>query len=252
MSYQQEKFKEIADKIREKTGTEDAIKPSDFADKLTEVFDAGKEACRREQWNNKINSLKNGWSYGFAGRTWNDETFTPYTDISMSAGYNITGLFTYSAITDLKGILEKYNASLDLSLGANSQNLFANSKVTRIPKLILSDATTLNTAFNGCTDLTSIDELSVPKIVNATNAFYNCTNLREIRISGELKVSVNFGDCPLSQASVESIVAALSDNVTGQTVTFKNSQIELINGATSWWADLVASKPNWTFALLDV
>ena len=67
MSYQQEKFKEIADVIREKTGTEETIKPSQFKDKISEVFDAGKETERREKWNKHIEGLKNGWMYAFAG-----------------------------------------------------------------------------------------------------------------------------------------------------------------------------------------
>ena len=41
MSYQQEQFKAIADKIREKTGTTDPIKPIDFANKIDEVYEAG-------------------------------------------------------------------------------------------------------------------------------------------------------------------------------------------------------------------
>lgn len=219
---------------------------------LDEVKAQGKEAERREKWNKRIEGLKSGWTYGFAGRTWNDETFTPYSDIAMNAGFNLIGLFAYSDITDLKGIMERYGAYLDLSLGASCQNLFANAKATHIPKLILSSATTINTAFNGCTDLISIEELSVPKISSATDAFKNCTSLEEIRISGEIKVRIDFHWSPLSEESVESIVSALSDTVTGQTVTFNLSKIEGIYNGTTNWDKLQATKPNWTFALADV
>ena len=41
MSYQQNKFKEIADKIRERTGTTDPIIPKDFASKIDDVYEAG-------------------------------------------------------------------------------------------------------------------------------------------------------------------------------------------------------------------
>ena len=39
MSYQQEKFTEIADKLREKLGTRELIKPLDFAKKIDEAED---------------------------------------------------------------------------------------------------------------------------------------------------------------------------------------------------------------------
>ena len=41
MSVQQEKFTEIADAIRAKTGETDLIKPSEFAGKVKDVYDAG-------------------------------------------------------------------------------------------------------------------------------------------------------------------------------------------------------------------
>ena len=44
MSIQQEKFKAIANKIREKTGTTEAIKPNNFVDKIEDVYQAGKQS----------------------------------------------------------------------------------------------------------------------------------------------------------------------------------------------------------------
>ena len=44
MSYQQQKFKAIADKIREYTGTTDLIIPNDFALKIDDVYEAGRAA----------------------------------------------------------------------------------------------------------------------------------------------------------------------------------------------------------------
>ena len=44
MSYQQEKFKEIADKIRELTDTTELIVPNEFATRLDDVYEAGRVA----------------------------------------------------------------------------------------------------------------------------------------------------------------------------------------------------------------
>ena len=41
MSYQQEEFRKIADKIREKTGTTDLIIPNEFASKIEDVYNKG-------------------------------------------------------------------------------------------------------------------------------------------------------------------------------------------------------------------
>lgn len=264
MSYQQEKFKEIADAIREKTGTVDLIKPSEFADKIEDVYNAGQNAGSggydegfedgkiaesRDKWDKQM-SLP-GFIYRFAGSCWNNETFTPYTDI-VTGTANIIGLFTYSGVTDLKGILDNYGVSLDLTRSVNASNLFNSSKVTHIPKLSLDSCTTLTSGFQNCPALVSVDELSIPKVTNASNAFSGCTSLTEIRISGEIKASIDLHWSPLSQASVESVVAALSGDVTGQTITLNDAQMESLNHGTSWWDDLVASKDNWHFALLNV
>lgn len=44
LTIMQEKFKAIADKIREKLGITDLIKPNDFVNKIDDVYDAAKEA----------------------------------------------------------------------------------------------------------------------------------------------------------------------------------------------------------------
>lgn len=269
MSVQQDNFKAIADKIREKTGETDLIKPSDFASKIDAVYNSGydkgaseggsyddgfangKEAQKRERWDNHIESLKTGWSYGFAGRGINDETFTPYTDIKMHAGFNIQGLFTYSGITNLKGILERYGTTLDLKLGANSANLFASSKVTHIPRLLLNSATGFATAFSGCTDLVSIDEIYAPKVTSWSNTFQNCTNLEELRITSEIKLNgfdVHWSE-KLSKDSLLSILNALEDksDYTGSTkwvCTLGETNLAKLTDAEK----AIATEKGWTLA----
>lgn len=218
-------------------------------------FEDGKEAESRDKWDKQM-SLP-GFLYRFAGDCWNDETFTPYTDI-VSGTANIIGLFTYSGITNLKGIMDKYGVSFDLTRSMNATNLFNQSKVTHIPKLHLNSCTILTSGFRDCPALVSIDELSIPKVTNASNAFWGCTSLQEIRISGEIKANIDLHWSPLSKASVESIVSALSDTATGQTITLNNTQMYAIQnqqtdaGNYNWFDKLEATKPNWTFALLDI
>jgi len=82
MSYQQEKFKEIADAIREKTGESELIKPSDFAGKVDEVYDAGKHQVFEmvQQGGNRKN-----YYHAFYGWKVTPENFRPIYDIKPTS-----------------------------------------------------------------------------------------------------------------------------------------------------------------------
>ena len=268
MSVQQNKFREIADKIREKTGETDLIKPSDFASKIDDVYTAGqnaggggsyeqgvadgKEAESRRRWEAHLGNMNtSGWTYGFAGKGVNDETFTPYTDIKMTAGYSLTGLFSYCGITDLKGIMERYGVSFDLSLGANAQNLFFQSKVTKIPRLLLASATSFQNAFASCADLTIIEELYAPKATSWSNTFQNCTSLEELRITSEIKLNgFNVSaSTKLSYDSLMSIINALANkkNDTSGTEWVCTLGTENLNKLTNA-EKAVATEKGWVLA----
>ena len=59
MSVQQDKFKEIADAIRGKTNSTDKIKPSEFASKVNDVYEAGK-AEGTEHFNQLVEGTYSG------------------------------------------------------------------------------------------------------------------------------------------------------------------------------------------------
>ena len=220
---------------------------------LDEVLDAGKEAESREKWNKHIDALnKLAFTYGFAGKGWNDETFTPFTDIIMPSGRNAGNVFAYSGVTDLKGILESYGTKLKCENALITSGFFQYSLVTKVPEITLERATSIQGMFGNATNLVSIDYLAFPENCTTTNAFQNCTSLTEIRIGSNISNTIDFHWSPLSKESVESIVSALSDSASGKTVTFNKTQIDKLNGNSTWLADLKATKTNWTFALSDV
>ena len=67
MSIMQEKFKAIADKIREKLDITELIKPNDFADKIDDVYAAGKKAEYDAFWDVcQNNGERNDYQYAFA------------------------------------------------------------------------------------------------------------------------------------------------------------------------------------------
>lgn len=152
MSVQQQKFKEIADKIREKTGTTELIKPSDFADKIEEVYNAGQNAGGGgdsmdafwdvyQEYGNRAN-----YAYAFGGRGWTDETYKPKYPIATNGAFGY--IYSNSLITDtVVPLVFKQH---------NSTQVFANSKLQSIPSITVVRNQTFTNWFVGCSDLVEI------------------------------------------------------------------------------------------------
>ena len=248
MSYQQEKFKEIADKIREKTGITDKIKPSEFAGLQDDVFEAGKQAENKRFWDlYQEEGYKQNYSNAFSGPSWTIELFKPRYDIKPTVAYMV---FRASGLEgDLVEIAERLGIVIDFSSCTNLQFTFLNSKLTRIGTVGGKFTTNLEQTFREAEMLHTIDKLILKKENKIIRTFEGCTALENITIEGTIGTSFDIHWSPLSKASIESIVSALSDTVTEQTVTFNNERIDTIY-TESEWASVVATKPNWTFALL--
>lgn len=157
------------------------------------------------------------YSYSFAGINWDDDCYNPKYPIKCT---NCTNMLRNAIITDTK-------VPIDISNGSGTYVLANCRNLVRIPKIIV-DA---NVIFTGW--LTS------------------CTALEEIRFEGTIGKSLDLHfSTKLSMMSLASIVGALSDTVTGQTITLPTTAQSTYDSATisGRWKELVASKPNWTFA----
>lgn len=101
-----------------------------------------------------------------------------------------------------------------------------------------------------------IDKFISAEITTFTNTFQQATYLSDITMDGVVAKSINFGTCPLTKASIESVVNVLSDSVSGQTVTFKKTAVNTAFGInvddastfTDEFKALRNSKANWTFS----
>jgi len=224
MSYQQEKFKEIADAIREKTGTEELIKPSEFKDKISEVFDAGKRTEHDEFWESfQQGGERSGYVYGFSGKHWTDDLYAPKYPITTST---YAGMYRNSAITDTIVPIT--------FLKANTSGVFENAdSLETIRSITVDENQTFSSWFTNCTFLKNI-------------SFVNCVIGNDIDLHWS----------PLSKESVENVVSALSDTAEGKTITFNDARMYAIHneqcdkGIYTWWDDLRATKSNWYFELL--
>lgn len=153
----------------------------------------------------------------FSGYRWSDEIYNPKITIKTNS---FASMYQNSQISDTK-------VPLDFTYG-NSTDVFRNaSKLRNIEKIIVDSGN----AFS--------------------NWFYGCTALEEIRFEGVISKSLDLHwSKKLSMLSLASIVAALSDTVTGQTITLPTTAESTYDNATisGAWDNLVATKPNWTFA----
>ena len=270
MSVQQEKFKEIADAIREKTGETGIIKPSDFASKISDVYQAGQnsggsggydegfEAGKQEMLDAVWEDLQDKGKredYRFAFAHIRGNEFYPKYDIKPTGvtAQNLFYKFNMNNTTpiNLYERIDGRGLKLDLSKATNVQLMFGYAKVSRIGTLDLTNINNLDRCFMNVYNLTTIDKLIVAEnnqfMNQYGNAFASLSQLNEIRFEGVIANDINFQWSPLSRGSIENIVSVLSDTTTDKTVIFKESAVNNAFTADEWNA-LMNTKPNWSFA----
>ena len=192
------------------------------------VFDAGAQSEYDRFWDAYQNKGNNKYYlYAFAGNRWNDTTYNPKYPITPTG--NSQMMYIMSGVTDTKVPID-----LDAENVTNCTNMF-------------KDATSLKT----------IRLLKVRDTIPMHDQFSGCKKLENITIEGTIGRIVNMSACPLTRASIESVVAALSDIATVDTVkgteltaTFKVSAVNAAFTAEEWVV-LTASKPNWRFVLAE-
>lgn len=137
--------------------------------------------------------------------------------------------------------------------GSVANMMFDSAKITDTKVDIIVNATSVNSMFRVCRNLKTVKRLVLPEVTaNYNNFATNCTALENLNIEGVINGTIDLHWSPLSKESVEKIVAALSPTATGLTVTFNKTQIDSINGDSTWFEDLQATKSDWNFAVSDV
>lgn len=232
MSFQQEKFTEIADAIRSKLGTTEKIKPSDFASKISEIqvgggnideaynegFEAGKKAENDAFWETyQEGGNRTNYTYAFYG--WKDEMFNPTYDITFSRAY---ATFSYSTIKEIKKILD----------------------FSKIPTVYLTDAQ----VFRFCYDLETIKEVVVCEQNQFDQWFQGCSALKNITFSGKIGQSISFADSKLlTEQSVKNIVNCLATVATTTTITF-HADVKSQQWFTDEMKATITQTKGWTLA----
>ena len=256
----------VCDKIREKTNSTDTIKSGELADKVTEVYEAGKASGGGDSYYDAFwdsfqeNGNRTTYSQAFGG--FNDETFAPKYDIVIGPQNSGRSMFGYSKITDLKGALEKYGVVLDLSQTTETHSLlYGMPENTRTPKIDFGHLGVNHyQIFAASPKLVEIEEYVVNENARFSQVFNGCTSLTTIKMSGIISNSIDFSPCSLlSENSINSVFGCLSNTASGMTLTLNKTAVNnafetssgLADGSTSQeWLNLVATKTNWTISLV--
>lgn len=263
MSVQQEKFKEIADAIREKTNSEELIKPSDFASKIGEVHEAGKQSGLAMFWNGiSANGTRHTFAYslGYYVIT-NDLLNYPITIQPTNANYmfqNVVGGADFVEAEKNGGV------KFDFSLCTNLAHCLRSVDIFKFGVIDARSADNLDQLCYGVLKTSPcvkwIEKLIVKETHTFTNAFRYCDDMIHIIFEGVIGTALDISaPTGLDKESIESIFNCLSTTTSGISVTISeeavNKAFETSEGANNGsasteWKALIATKENWTISLL--
>lgn len=250
MSVQQEKFAAIADAIRKKTGSTDLIKPSEFADKVAEVYETGYQNYCDLIWEAFQDGGKRT-DYKKAFYNWDkfEECFKPKYDIKPvgSVAEMFANINQYRSVPNL---CKNQGITIDFSKATEFRNILHGSAIWHFGVVDCSSATNLDYAFNNASSLQKIDRLIVHEgIVTYTACFANSALLKNITIEGTIAgtgvvLSVH---TQLTHDSLMSIINALKDysgTAITKTVTLGATNLAKLTDSEK----AIATQKGWTLA----
>lgn len=222
-------LRDIAGFIRKRKGTTAEIKPVDMVAELESIptfedgIEQGKQAESALIWGVYQNyGEETLYQTAFAYGRFNDQTYSPPYAIAVAK--STTGLdqcFYRCGLTDVK--VPIYASKV----GRLSQTFELSDTLERVPFLQISENCTFYRPFHGC------------------------NNLKHLIMGGTIgKNDFDVSMCPyLDKESLTSIVGCLSTTTSGLSITLPEEAVKR-EFTDEEWAELVASKPNWTIALV--
>lgn len=248
-------YTDIANAIREKTGTETTYKPSEMSVGVEEVYDAGCAQAESKFWDIvQRNGERADYSHAF--KLWNSEYIRPKYKVAPTSGrvnrifYNCKKLISVEPeYFDFSEIQVYSTTQTNMSNG--NEYVFAYCYALKeLPDVGLPAGCYTHTFY----DCTSLKKIEVVRVEESTvfndYAFGYCAALENITFQGIIGRSINFKWSPLTIDSLKGIITHLKDHAGTDkeytyTVTFKTSVFEALEaeGATSpngnTWAEYI-------------
>lgn len=276
--YEESRIAAIAEKIREKTGTDETYTTAEMPGGVEAVYEAGAasgggntEAAYNEGyadgqqaehdrfWDTyQQNGNRTAYQGGFAGAGWNKDTFKPKYPVTINTTSGADNMFMYcnrgnttDGTDDLLDFTE-FNSLFDFSGSGRLQQTFYNARIKNL-YVDGSKATAMNNTFNADNG-GYIENLTLK--VTATTTSFGATfsyqyHMKNITFTDDSVIAANiqFNHCTgLTKASITSIINALSSSTSGKTLTLSKTAKEAAFTADEWSA-LIATKSNWTISL---
>lgn len=241
-----------------------AEKLATIAENEQKVYEAGKKAEHDAFWDSY---QKNGSrsDYGRAFYGWSLECFKPKYDLKPTGGcnYMFHDLFAPGGTSkSLKAALESCGVELDTSgvcgTASNAKpftNMFYYSWVSETPTIDTTGADDISQLCYYASRTVTIEKLILKEDGTQTgNAIFDhCTKLANIVIEGTIGCDWDMSDCPLTEASLYSVINALSSTASGKTAKFNHDHMINLFGSESEFRAYIeercGTKENWTIVL---
>lgn len=238
-----------------------AEKLTEIAENVQKVFDAGKKAENKEFWDEyQDRGNRQNYNHAFTGLGWSEKNLKPCYDIKPQ---NAVLMFRdFPLAINIQDYFESVGVDLDFSKCVHFTEMCLNSAITAFNVIDTTSApTSIAYIFSSAKNLKSVGLLRIRNEGSQAfnSAFNNANSLEDITIEGVIGKDVDFKSCvKLSKASITSIINALSTTTSGPSITFSKTAVNKVfetsegvnNGSTSTeWANLIATKSNWTISL---
>lgn len=229
---------------------------SAVAEALPAVYAAGRTAEWDAFWEiYQEQGQRTDYSTAFSGIGWEKENFHPRYPVKVVNGYM---LFRNNEHLNAAMLAQ---ASLDFRGCETLQYGFMScTALEGIDNVSVSR--NADSCFLGCSRLHAVTNFGLPTAENGvvSNLFWNCPALEHLTLIGTLRQG-NLGlqkSTKLDRESIVGLIGALSDAVTGQTLTLSKMAVDKAfetaagaadGSASAAWTELLATKPHWEVTL---
>ena len=194
-------------------------------DGAAQGFENGKKAEYDAFWDVYQNKGKRtAYRYAFAGSEgWNDETFDPKYTIKAEglSGVSLYYTFNQANISDIKAILDAKGLTIDTSGAQGLYSTFEGCQTKNIPTIDAKVCNQFYRTFYDAKKLVKIEILNIKEGCTFSNAFYNCSALETLTVSGTIGsvMDLHFST-KLTHDSLMNVIGCLKDFIAaGQGIT---------------------------------
>ena len=255
----EETLVDIGNAIREKEGSSELIPPLEMGNRIRAIQSGGADY------------LDNAYSF----KIYSLNLFgTKTVELTLPNTYSLIGAFSPVASNWTVGDVVRNETVEELIIHCPNpvthiQQMFDLNNYTAdntLRKLTLDvDFSALTSASYFCVQTKALEvidgnPINLSKVTNINDFLRICPALREVRLTGEVKTSLDIKTATaLSKETITNIVGCLSTEATGKALTLSvaavNAAFETADGAldgfaSAEWESLVAAHTNWTISLV--